>query len=52
MNNQPPTTTAPATAIVTGGASGLGAATVRRLVDTGHHVVALDLETSIDRART
>jgi len=53
VNTQYPTntTTAPATAIVTGGASGLGAATVRRLVDTGHHVVALDLESSIDRAR-
>src|SRR3546814_16562531 len=30
------------TARVTGAARGIGAATVRRLVETGHHVVALD----------
>lgn len=40
------------TALVTGGASGLGAATVRHLVDRGHHVVALDLPAGIERARS
>ncbi|WP_432970078.1 3-hydroxyacyl-CoA dehydrogenase [Dactylosporangium sp. CA-233914] len=34
------------TALVTGGASGLGLATVRRLVDEGARVVALDLPTA------
>lgn len=37
-------------AIVTGGASGLGAATVARLVDQGAQVFALDLQGSIDKA--
>ncbi|MFV0459554.1 MAG: SDR family NAD(P)-dependent oxidoreductase [Actinomycetales bacterium] len=35
-----------ASAVVTGGASGLGAATARRLADAGAHVVILDLPTS------
>lgn len=39
-----------ASAIVTGGASGLGAATVARLVGAGAQVFAFDLESSIDRA--
>ena len=33
-----------ASAIVTGGASGLGAATVRRLAASGMHVVIVDLQ--------
>jgi NAD(P)-dependent dehydrogenase (short-subunit alcohol dehydrogenase family) len=37
-------------AIVTGGASGLGAATAARLVDQGAQVFALDLQESIDKA--
>lgn len=39
-----------ASAVVTGGASGLGAATVRRLHAEGAHVVLLDLPTSEDAA--
>ena len=41
-----------ASALVTGGASGLGFATARRLVDAGAHVVIVDLPTSpgADRA--
>ena len=37
-------------AIVTGGASGLGGATARRLAASGAHVVAIDLQQSIDAA--
>ena len=37
-------------AIVTGGASGLGGATVRRLAAGGAHVVAVDLPKAIDEA--
>lgn len=37
-------------AIVTGGASGLGGATVRRLAEGGAQVTALDLQNSIDNA--
>lgn len=37
-------------AIVTGGASGLGAATAKLLADKGATVFGLDLQTSIDRA--
>ncbi|MEW5633145.1 SDR family NAD(P)-dependent oxidoreductase, partial [Streptomyces hydrogenans] len=33
-------------AVITGGASGLGLATAARLVDQGAHVVLLDLPTS------
>ena len=41
-----------ASALVTGGASGLGFATARRLADAGAHVVIVDLPTSpgADRA--
>ena len=39
-------------AIVTGGASGLGAATARALIAKGAHVYALDLQAGIDRAET
>lgn len=38
------------TAIVTGGASGLGGATVRALADGGAHVIAIDLQRAIDNA--
>jgi NAD(P)-dependent dehydrogenase (short-subunit alcohol dehydrogenase family) len=38
------------TAIVTGGASGLGAATAKALADQGAHVFALDLRSGIDNA--
>lgn len=41
----------PASAIVTGGASGLGAATVTALADSGVDVVAFDLQSGIDKAR-
>ncbi|HEY8821986.1 MAG TPA: SDR family NAD(P)-dependent oxidoreductase [Dermatophilaceae bacterium] len=37
-------------AIVTGGASGLGAATAKALADQGAHVFALDLRSGIDNA--
>ena len=37
-------------ALVTGGASGLGLATVRRLHDAGASVVILDLPSSVDAA--
>jgi NAD(P)-dependent dehydrogenase (short-subunit alcohol dehydrogenase family) len=37
-------------AVVTGGASGLGAATAAALVDRGARVFALDLEEAVDRA--
>ena len=37
-------------ALVTGGASGLGGATVRRLVAGGAHVIAVDLQQAIDSA--
>jgi NAD(P)-dependent dehydrogenase (short-subunit alcohol dehydrogenase family) len=37
-------------AIVTGGASGLGGATVRRLADSGAHVIAIDLQKAVDGA--
>ncbi len=37
-------------AIVTGGASGLGGATVRRLAADGAHVIAIDLPRAIDQA--
>ncbi|GAA4827252.1 SDR family NAD(P)-dependent oxidoreductase [Actinomycetospora corticicola] len=37
-------------AIVTGGASGLGGATVRRLAADGAHVIAIDLPKAIDHA--
>ena len=37
-------------AIVTGGASGLGGATVRRLAADGAHVVAIDLPKAVDAA--
>src|SRR5699024_4576137 len=37
-------------AIVTGGASGLGAATAKTLADKGAQVFGLDLQASIDRA--
>jgi NAD(P)-dependent dehydrogenase (short-subunit alcohol dehydrogenase family) len=39
-----------ASAVVTGGASGLGAATARRLADRGAHVVILDLPESDGKA--
>lgn len=39
-----------AAALVTGGASGLGAATAQRLVQGGATVFALDLQSSIDKA--
>jgi len=38
-------------ALITGGASGLGAATVAALSEAGAHVVALDLPAAIDKAR-
>ncbi|MDR7112261.1 NAD(P)-dependent dehydrogenase (short-subunit alcohol dehydrogenase family) [Microbacterium trichothecenolyticum] len=38
------------TALVTGGASGLGAATARRLADAGARVLAVDLPAAVDRA--
>ncbi|GAA5092086.1 SDR family NAD(P)-dependent oxidoreductase [Microbacterium yannicii] len=37
-------------ALVTGGASGLGAATARRLAESGAQVVALDLPAAVDHA--
>ncbi len=37
--------------IVTGGASGLGAATAKRFADAGATVFGLDLQPSIDKAR-
>jgi len=37
-------------ALVTGGASGLGLATAQRLVSEGMRVVAIDLESSVERA--
>ncbi|GAA5201966.1 SDR family NAD(P)-dependent oxidoreductase [Microbacterium jejuense] len=37
-------------ALVTGGASGLGAATARRLSDAGARVIALDLPAAVDHA--
>jgi NAD(P)-dependent dehydrogenase (short-subunit alcohol dehydrogenase family) len=37
-------------AIVTGGASGLGGATVRKLAEGGAHVTAIDLQKAIDNA--
>lgn len=40
------------TAIITGGASGLGAATARALVASGAQVFALDLKAGIDQAET
>lgn len=39
-----------ASAVVTGGASGLGLATVKRLIDHGAHVVIADLSTSAGEA--
>lgn len=39
------------TAVVTGGASGLGAATVKELVGAGFRVVAFDLAAGIDKAK-
>lgn len=41
-----------ASAVVSGGASGLGAASVRKLVEQGVKVFALDLESSIDKQRS
>lgn len=38
------------TALITGGASGLGVATVRRFVEAGAAVVILDLPTSIEKS--
>ena len=38
-------------ALITGGASGLGAATARRLFDAGASVVLIDLPSSLMRAR-
>jgi nucleoside-diphosphate-sugar epimerase len=40
------------TALVTGGASGLGLATVGRLVDEGAHIIALDLPYVCDDSST
>ena len=37
-------------AIVTGGASGLGLATAQRLASEGMRVIAIDLESSVERA--